>query len=105
MLVGRAHVVDFDALTELVLFAGSFRAAIGMFPAEPLDPDHVDRGRTTLVLSPHQYGLVEEALHEIGERVVGDFEALVRGLPPRRLQVAEPELAQRYVRTTQVVAR
>ena len=34
-----------------------------------------------------------------------DLEALVLGLPPRRLQVAEPELAQRYVRTTQVVAR
>ena len=28
--------------------------------------------------------------------VVDDLEAIVRGLPPRRLQVATPELAQRY---------
>ena len=36
VLVSRAHVVDFDALTELVL-AGRFRAAIDVFPTEPLD--------------------------------------------------------------------
>ena len=29
-----------------------------------------------------------------------DLDAIVKGLPPRRLQVAEPELASRYVRTT-----
>ena len=32
--------------------------------------------------------------------VVDDLEAIVRGLPPRRMQAAEPELATRYVRTT-----
>ena len=35
--------------------------------------------------------------------VVDDLEAMVSGLPPRRLQVAEPELATRYVRTTTLV--
>ena len=35
--------------------------------------------------------------------MVDDLEALVKGLPPRRIQVGEPELATRYVRTTQVV--
>ena len=58
-----------------------------------------------MVLSPHRAGLVQEALWEIGTRVVDDLEALVNGLPPRRLQVGEPELATRYVRTTQMVAR
>ena len=104
VLVSRAHVVDFDALTELVL-AGRFRAAIDVFPQEPLEPDHPIRDAPGAVLSPHRAGLVAEALLEIGRRVVDDLEALVRGLPPRRLQAAEPELAQRYVRTTQVVAR
>jgi hypothetical protein len=33
---------------------------------------------------------------------VDDLEAIVGGLPPRRLQAAEPELATRYVRTTQI---
>lgn len=104
VLVSRAHVVDFDALTELVL-AGRFRAAIDVFPTEPLDPAHPIRSAPDAVLSPHRAGLVQEALWELGRYVVDDLEAMVRGLPPRRMQLAEPELATRYVRTTQVVQR
>jgi phosphoglycerate dehydrogenase-like enzyme len=104
VLVSRAHVVDFEALTELVL-EGRFRAAIDVFPEEPLDPGHPIRTAPGVVLSPHRAGLVQEALWEIGRRVVDDLEALVNGLPPRRMQVGEPELATRYVRTTQVVSR
>ncbi|MDQ3671042.1 MAG: hydroxyacid dehydrogenase [Actinomycetota bacterium] len=104
VLVSRAHVVDFEALTELVV-AGRFRAAIDVFPEEPLDPEHPIRTAPGAVLSPHRAGLVQEALWEIGTRVVDDLEALVKGLPPRRLQLADPELATRYVRTTQVVER
>lgn len=104
VLVSRAHVVDFDALTELVL-DGRFRAAIDVYPDEPLDPGHPIRTAPGAVLSPHRAGLVQEALWEIGTRVVDDLEALVNGLPPRRLQVGEPELATKYVRTTRVVER
>jgi phosphoglycerate dehydrogenase-like enzyme len=103
VLVSRAHVVDFDALTELVL-DGRFRAAIDVFPSEPLPVQHPIRTARGAVLSPHRAGLVQEALWEIGTRVVDDLEAMVRGLPPRRLQAAEPELAARYVRTTSLVA-
>ena len=104
VLASRAHVVDFDALTELTL-AGRFRAAIDVFPAEPLDPEHPIRSAPGVVLSPHRGGLVQDALWELGRLVVDDLEALCRGLPPRRMQVAEPELATRYVRTTQLVRR
>jgi phosphoglycerate dehydrogenase-like enzyme len=104
VLVSRAYVVDFEALTELVL-EGRFRAAIDVFPSEPLDPAHPIRTAPGVVLSPHRAGLVQEALWEIGRRVVDDLEAILRGLPPRRLQVGEPELASRYLRTTQVVER
>jgi phosphoglycerate dehydrogenase-like enzyme len=103
VLVSRAHVVDFDALTELVL-AGRFRAAIDVFPSEPLDPRHPIRKAPGAVLSPHRAGLVQEALWEIGRLVVEDLDAIVKGLPPRRLQTAEPELATRYVRTTRIEA-
>jgi phosphoglycerate dehydrogenase-like enzyme len=103
VLVSRAHVVDFDALTELVL-AGRFRAAIDVFPDEPLDSGHPIRTASHAVLSPHRAGLVQEALRDIGTRVVDDLEAIVNGLPPRRLQTAEPELVRRYVRTTQIPA-
>jgi phosphoglycerate dehydrogenase-like enzyme len=101
VLVSRAHVVDFEALTELVL-AGRFRAAIDVYPSEPLDAAHPIRTASHAVLSPHRAGLVREGLWEVGRLVVDDLEAIVAGLPPRRLQVAEPELATRYVRTTQI---
>jgi phosphoglycerate dehydrogenase-like enzyme len=104
VLVSRAHVVDFEALTELVL-AGRFRAAIDVYPDEPFDPDHPLRTATAAVLSPHRAGLVQDALWELGRMVVDDLEAIVRGLPPRRMQPAEPELATRYVRTTQLIQR
>ena len=98
VLVSRAHVVDFDALTELVL-AGRFKAAIDVFPTEPLPLDHPIRSAQDAVLSAHRAGAVEEALWEIGRMVVDDLEAIVRGLPPRRLQPADPEHVTRHVRT------
>lgn len=102
VLVSRAHVVDFDALTEFVL-AGRFKAGIDVFPTEPLEPEHPIRQAPGAVLSAHRAGPLEEALLDIGTRVVDDLEAIVRGLPPRRLQVLEPELASRHVRTTTLV--
>jgi phosphoglycerate dehydrogenase-like enzyme len=104
VLVSRAHVVDFEALTDLVL-AGRFRAAIDVYPEEPFDPEHPIRSALGAVLSPHRAGLVQEVLWELGRMVVDDLEAITRGLPPRRMQAAEPELATRYVRTTQLVQR
>ena len=97
VLISRAHVVDFEALTELVL-AGRFKAAIDVFPGEPVAPDHPIRHAPGAVLSAHRAGSVREGLWQIGTMVVDDLEAIVRGLPPRRLQVATPELALRYAR-------
>ncbi|GAA2757673.1 NAD(P)-dependent oxidoreductase [Actinopolymorpha rutila] len=96
VLVSRAHVVDFDALTELVL-AGRFRAAVDVFPDEPLAPDHPIRGARGAVLSAHRAGSVREGMWDIGQMVVDDLEAIVAGLPPRRLLAAEPELVGRVV--------
>src|SRR5262245_42183946 len=60
VLVSRAHLVDFDALTELVV-AGRFTAAIDVFPTEPLDADHPIRSAPNAVLSAHRAGSVREA--------------------------------------------
>jgi phosphoglycerate dehydrogenase-like enzyme len=102
VLVSRAHVVDFEALTELVI-AGRFKAGIDVFPSEPLELDHPIRNAPGAILSAHRAGALPEALLQVGDRVVDDLEAIARGLPPRRLQVAEPELAAKYVRTTTLV--
>jgi phosphoglycerate dehydrogenase-like enzyme len=101
-LISRAHAVDFDALTELVL-AGRFRAAIDVFPIEPLPLDHPIRTAPNVVLAAHRAGSVLEGLWEIGRMVVDDLDAVTRGLPPQRLQVGHPELVRRY--TASVIRR
>jgi phosphoglycerate dehydrogenase-like enzyme len=37
--MSRAHVIDFDAMTGLVL-TGCFKAVIDVFPEEPFDLDY-----------------------------------------------------------------
>lgn len=97
ILASRAHVVDFDALTELVL-AGRFKLATDVFPVEPVPADHPIRSAEGAILSAHRAGSVAQGMVDLGEMVVDDLEALTRGLPPRRLQMAEPELSMRYTR-------
>jgi phosphoglycerate dehydrogenase-like enzyme len=94
VLASRAHVVDFNALTELVV-DGRFKAAIDVFPDEPPALDHPIRTAAGAVLSAHRAGSVKEGLWDLGQMVVDDLEAIVRGLPPQRLQVAAPELIGR----------
>lgn len=95
VLGSRAHVVDFEAMTKMVL-AGKFKVATDVFPTEPLADDHPIRGADHAVLSAHRAGSVKEGLWEIGEMTVDDLEVVLQGLPPRRLQNAEPELSQRF---------
>lgn len=97
LLISRAHVVDFEALTELVL-AGKFRAAIDVFPEEPLALDHRIRQAEGAILSAHRAGSVPEGLWEIGSMVLDDLESLAMGMPPRSLQPAMSELIPKYTK-------
>jgi len=90
LLMSRAHVVDFAALTELVL-AGRFRAGIDVYPQEPLAADHPIRGAEHAVLSSHRAGANAEALHAVGSLVADDVEAIASGLVPFAMQQAQPE--------------
>ncbi|MGD0112874.1 MAG: NAD(P)-dependent oxidoreductase [Armatimonadota bacterium] len=90
VLLSRSHVVDFDALTDLVL-QGRFRAAIDVFPEEPLPLSHPIHRASRAILSSHRAGAHPEALRNIGRMVVRDLEAILRGLPPQEMQVAQPE--------------
>lgn len=94
LLISRAHVVDFDALTDL-LAQGRFRAGIDVFPEEPLPADHPIRRLDSAVLSAHRAGSLRDGMWDLGALVVDDLEMLARGLPPRRLQGASRELVAR----------
>jgi phosphoglycerate dehydrogenase-like enzyme len=93
-VISRAHLVDFEAMTDLVL-KGRFRASIDVFPTEPLDVDHRIRRAEGVVLSAHRAGAIPEALLEIGRMVVDDLESLLVGEEPRRMQYATPDLIER----------
>jgi len=90
VLLSRAHLVDFEALTELVL-AGRFVAGIDVYPQEPLAKDHPIRRAPHAVLTPHRAGANQEAIQNIGRIVTDDVEALCAGLVPQAMQLATPE--------------
>jgi phosphoglycerate dehydrogenase-like enzyme len=91
VLISRAHLVDFEALTALVC-AGRLRAAIDVFPEEPLPAGHPIRTAEGVVLSAHRAGGDAQGFRAIGRLVVNDLEAILQGLPPREMQPALPEL-------------
>ena len=94
VLMSRAGVVDFGALTDLVE-AGRLRAATDVFPTEPVAADDPVRRLDGLLLSPHRAGGMREAFLRIGELAVADLELVLRGLPPVACKRAERETAGR----------
>lgn len=94
VLISRSHLVDFDALTDL-LHKRRFKAAIDVFPQEPLPAEHPIRTAPGVILSAHRAGSVPNDLQNIGRMVVNDIEALLHGLPPTEMQLAQPEIVYR----------
>jgi phosphoglycerate dehydrogenase-like enzyme len=94
LLMSRANVIDFDALTDLVA-AGRFRAAADVYPQEPVSADDRVRGLEGMLLSPHRAGGIPEAFLEIGRLAVADLELILNGLPPAVCKHAERETAGR----------
>jgi len=95
-LMSRAHLVDFEALTDLVS-QGKFQAVIDVFPKEPLPADHPIRRASGVILSAHRAGSVARDVREIGRMVVDDLISIIAGIPPTEMQPAEPELIQRLL--------
>lgn len=94
VLLSRAHLVDMEALAE-ALKDGRFRAAIDVFEPEPCPPDHPIRSVPKTILSAHRAGSMMADLPLIGRYVVDDVEAMANGLPPYRMQLAQPEIIAR----------
>ncbi len=92
VLASRAEVVDFDAFVELAE-EGRFRAAVDVFPEEPVPADHPIRKTTKILLSAHRAGGLRDSYALICEMLMDDVPLLLRGLTPRRLQRAEARAA------------
>ncbi len=96
LVISRAHLVEFDALIEMVN-AGRFKAAIDVYPQEPIPPDHAVRQSKNTVLTSHLAGHIAEIYANLGPMIINDLEAMIAGLPPRELQNVERELVGRFV--------
>ena len=92
VLASRAAVVDFDAFVALAR-AGRFRAAIDVFPHEPVPEDHPARESEGILLSPHRAGGMRETYALLSEMLIEDIELILAGMPPVRLQRADPRTA------------
>jgi phosphoglycerate dehydrogenase-like enzyme len=95
VLMSRAGVVDFDALTAAAQ-SGRLKVATDVFPEEPFSREHPIRDLPNVVLSAHRSGGIQEAFYEIGRMVLADVELLARGLPPLTCRVAQPETVSRF---------
>jgi len=95
VLVSRAGVVDFDALLDAAA-RNHIRAAIDVFPEEPIPADQRARRTPNTVLSAHRAGNIPEIWTGMGEMVVDDLELVLRGLPPQRCQRALLETVTRF---------
>ncbi len=95
ILLSRAHLIDFDALIEFTN-ENRFKAAIDVYPIEPLPKDHPVRRAKNVILTPHLAGSALQARRNIGRMVTDDIEAMLLGLPPMNLQTAQLELMHRF---------
>ena len=94
LLLSRAPIVDWAAFMEATS-EGRFRVATDVFPEEPVPAEDPVRSHAHLTLSAHRAGGIAEAFLRIGEMVADDVGLLLEGLPPARLQSAQPETVAR----------
>jgi phosphoglycerate dehydrogenase-like enzyme len=87
----RAAAVDYDALTR-ELQSGRIRAALDVFPREPLAADSPLRGLPNVLLSPHVAGATVESRLRLGETIADEFARFFAG-QPLRYGVTKPMLA------------
>jgi len=94
LLMSRAAVVNFPDMLKAVQ-SGHIRAAVDVFPNEPVAPDDPVRTMDGLLLSAHRTGGTRDALFAIGEMAIADAELIMKGYPPQLCRRADPATASR----------
>jgi phosphoglycerate dehydrogenase-like enzyme len=92
VLASRAEIVNFQDFLDLAA-AGRFRAAVDVFPAEPVPADSPSRNTPNVLFSAHLAGGLQASYARIREMMLGDVRQILQGLPPLQMQRAEPHLA------------
>lgn len=92
VLASRAEIVEFDGFLDLA-GAGAFRAAVDIFPDEPVPTDSAYRSVPNVLFSSHLAGGLQASYGRIREMMLDDIGQVLKGLPPLRMQKADPKLA------------
>ncbi|MEI6032811.1 MAG: hydroxyacid dehydrogenase [Verrucomicrobiae bacterium] len=90
VLASRAGAVNFEELLDAAQ-CGQIRAAIDVWPEEPIPAGHRARKTPNTLLQAHRAGNIPEIWPWMGHMVVDDLEQVLRGLPPQRCQRAQWE--------------
>lgn len=94
ILASRAEIADFDALLDFAA-EGCFRLAVDVFPEEPVPAGSPIRDVPNVLFSSHLAGGIEHSYALIREMMLDDIDQILKGLPPLRMQRADPALAAR----------
>ena len=92
ILVSRAEVLDFDEFINLAE-KNKFRAAVDVFPEEPVPSDAFFRKKSNILFTSHVAGAMHFSYKNIREMMMDDIRQILKGMPPTRLQRAEPHQA------------
>ncbi len=94
VLASRAGIVNFDDLLDAA-GSGRIRAAIDVWPEEPIPQNHRARTTPNTLLQAHRAGNIPEIWPWMGQLVVDDIEQILKGFPPQRCQRAQWETVSR----------
>jgi len=92
VLASRAEIVEFSDFLNLA-GAGAFRAAVDVYPEEPVPADSAIRSTPNVLFSAHLAGGLHASYARIREAMLDDIGQILKGLPPLRMQKADPKLA------------
>ncbi|MEL6887299.1 MAG: NAD(P)-dependent oxidoreductase [Pseudomonadota bacterium] len=92
VLASRAEIVNFDDFLSLA-GAGAFRAAVDVYPQEPVPGDSPIRSTPNVVFSAHLAGGLHASYARIREAMLDDIGQILAELPPLRMQRVDPKLA------------
>ena len=90
--VSRAEVVDFDEFIELAENE-YFRAAIDVYPVEPVPVDSTFRKKSNILFTSHVAGALDYSYKNIRDMMMNDIKKILNGMPPLHLQHADPDKA------------
>lgn len=92
ILASRAEIVEFDAFLELA-GQGRFRAAVDVYPEEPVAQDAQLRNTPNVLFTSHLAGGLAPSYRRIRDMMLDDIGQILKGLPPLWMQAADPRRA------------